>query len=47
MVIGGHGDTTMIPLVRYAAYRGVPATEFLPRSSSKKLLPTQWWAVQL
>lgn len=29
MVIGGHGDTTMIPLVRYAAYRGIPATNFL------------------
>lgn len=30
MVIGGHGDTTMIPLVRYAAYRGIPATNFIP-----------------
>ena len=29
IVIGGHGDTTMIPLTRYAAYRGVPATEYL------------------
>jgi len=24
IVIGGHGDTTMIPLTRYAAYRGNP-----------------------
>ncbi|MCM1355678.1 MAG: malate dehydrogenase [Staphylococcus sp.] len=29
IVIGGHGDTTMIPLVRFAAYRGVPATNYL------------------
>ena len=37
MVIGGHGDTTMIPLVRYAAYRGVPATEFLPKEQLEKV----------
>lgn len=29
IVIGGHGDTTMIPLTRYAAYRGVPASSFI------------------
>lgn len=29
IVIGGHGDTTMIPLTRYAAYRGLPASEFI------------------
>lgn len=29
MVIGGHGDTTMIPLTRFATYKGVPVTEFL------------------
>ncbi len=34
IVIGGHGDTTMIPLVRYAAYRGVPASNYL---SAEKL----------
>lgn len=28
-VIGGHGDTTMIPLVSYATYKGVPVTELL------------------
>ena len=37
MVIGGHGDTTMIPLVRFAAYRGVPATEFLPTEQLKEI----------
>ena len=30
IVIGGHGDTTMIPLTRYAAWRGVPASDYLP-----------------
>ncbi len=29
MVIGGHGDTTMIPLTRLAAYNGIPVTQFL------------------
>ncbi|MCM1034193.1 MAG: malate dehydrogenase [Paludibacter sp.] len=28
-VIGGHGDTTMIPMVRYATYKGVPVSELL------------------
>ena len=27
MVIGGHGDTTMIPLKRFATYKGVPVSE--------------------
>jgi len=34
MVIGGHGDTTMIPLTRLASYNGVPVNQFL---SSKEL----------
>jgi malate dehydrogenase len=28
-VIGGHGDTTMIPLTRFATYKGVPVSELL------------------
>lgn len=28
-VIGGHGDTTMIPMKRFATLRGVPVTELL------------------
>ncbi len=28
-VIGGHGDTTMIPVARFATYKGMPATNFL------------------
>ena len=29
MVIGGHGDTTMIPLTRIASYNGSPVSDFL------------------
>jgi len=29
MVIGGHGDTTMIPLTRFATYNGTPVSQFL------------------
>ncbi len=29
IVIGGHGDTTMIPLMRYATWNSVPVTQFL------------------
>lgn len=34
MVIGGHGDTTMIPLKRLATYKGIPVSELL---SAEKL----------
>jgi|TARA_B110000914_G_scaffold73561_1_gene64499 malate dehydrogenase len=34
MVIGGHGDTTMIPLTRLASYNGIPISELI---SSEKL----------
>lgn len=34
MVIGGHGDTTMIPLSRYATYKGIPVSTLL---SAEKL----------
>ena len=29
MVIGGHGDKTMIPLTRFATYKGLPVTNFI------------------
>jgi malate dehydrogenase len=29
MVIGGHGDTTMIPLTRIATYNGAPVSQYL------------------
>ncbi len=37
IVIGGHGDTTMIPLVRFAAHRGIPATSLLPADQLEKV----------
>jgi len=38
MVIGGHGDTTMIPLTRLASYNGVPVSEFLSKSELDKVV---------
>lgn len=38
MVIGGHGDTTMIPLIRFANYRGVPVTELLSKNAAEKVV---------
>jgi malate dehydrogenase len=29
IVIGGHGDTTMIPLARFATYKGLPVSNYL------------------
>lgn len=37
MVIGGHGDTTMIPLTRLATYKGVPVSQFLDADTLKKV----------
>jgi len=37
MVIGGHGDTTMIPLTRLASYNGIPVTEFLSEDVLQKV----------
>jgi malate dehydrogenase len=37
MVIGGHGDTTMIPLTRLASYNGIPVSEFLSADDLKKV----------
>jgi malate dehydrogenase len=36
-VIGGHGDTTMIPLTRLATYNGVPVNHFLSEDVLKKV----------
>lgn len=36
-VVGGHGDTTMIPLTRLATYNGVPVSEFLEADTLKKV----------
>jgi malate dehydrogenase len=37
MVIGGHGDTTMIPLTRLASYKGVPVSNFLSTDALNKV----------
>jgi malate dehydrogenase len=37
VVIGGHGDTTMIPLTRLASYTGVPVSQFLNAEALKKV----------
>ena len=36
-VIGGHGDTTMIPLTRLATYMGLPVSNFLDEETLKKV----------
>ena len=36
-IIGGHGDTTMIPLKRFAAYRGLPASTLMPAEQLDKV----------
>ena len=36
-VIGGHGDTTMIPLTRYATYNGTPVSATLDAETLKKV----------
>ena len=38
MVIGGHGDTTMIPLVSKAAYKGLPVTDFADAETLAKVV---------
>jgi malate dehydrogenase len=38
IVIGGHGDTTMIPLIRYATWNSVPVSEFLNDEEQKKVV---------
>lgn len=37
IVIGGHGDTTMIPLTRFASYNGVPASKYLNAETLSKV----------
>ncbi|OZI08202.1 malate dehydrogenase [Siphonobacter sp. BAB-5385] len=36
-VIGGHGDTTMIPLTRLATYSGTPVSEYLSAEALQKV----------
>lgn len=37
-VIGGHGDTTMIPLIRYATWNSAPVTQFLSEEQQKQIV---------
>ncbi len=38
MVIGGHGDTTMIPLARFASYKGIPVVTLLSQERLGKVI---------
>ena len=38
MVIGGHGDTTMIPLTRLASYNGAPVSQYLNQKELDKVI---------
>ena len=38
MVIGGHGDTTMIPVTSLATYKGIPVSKFLNADEIKKVV---------
>ena len=37
VVVGGHGDTTMIPLTRLATYQGSPVSNYLDADTLKKV----------
>jgi malate dehydrogenase len=38
IVVGGHGDTTMIPLIRLATWNSVPVTNFLNEDQQKQIV---------
>lgn len=38
VVIGGHGDTTMIPLARFATYNGIPVSNLLDKATLDKVV---------
>jgi malate dehydrogenase len=38
VVVGGHGDTTMIPLIRLATWNSVPVTSFLSAEQQKQVV---------
>ncbi|MBK5273403.1 MAG: malate dehydrogenase, partial [Bacteroidia bacterium] len=38
VVIGGHGDTTMIPLLRFATWNSVPVTKFLGENQQQEII---------
>ncbi|OYZ01456.1 MAG: malate dehydrogenase [Sphingobacteriia bacterium 28-36-52] len=38
LVVGGHGDTTMIPLIRYATWNSAPVTNFLSTEQQQQIV---------
>lgn len=38
VVVGGHGDTTMIPLIRMATWNSAPVTDFLSAEQQEKIV---------
>lgn len=38
VVIGGHGDTTMIPLIGHATWNSIPITDFLTKSEQDEIV---------
>ena len=38
VVVGGHGDTTMIPLIKHATWNSAPVTNFLSEEQQKQIV---------
>ena len=38
IVVGGHGDTTMIPLIRLATWNSIPVTKFLSGEQQQQII---------
>jgi malate dehydrogenase len=38
LVVGGHGDTTMIPLIKHATWNSIPVTKFLSEEQQQTII---------
>jgi len=38
IVIGGHGEKTMVPLIRYSTYKGIPISDLLPKEKIEEVV---------
>ena len=38
LVVGGHGDTTMIPLIKHATWNSIPVTKFLSEAQQQTII---------
>ena len=38
LVVGGHGDTTMIPLIKHATWNSIPVTKFLDEAQQQTII---------